>query len=402
MRITLAGVGLWLLSQMSWAYGPLSSLGWGWESMSSAKGNLDGFLVVPDTLFPHPILSASWRNSSSVRFHLQWAGFHNLNRDPSGTDRTDDLGWKSLVVTLPIGNHLAMGLSLQPLTRLSYRWNVIQRQNFFNEETTQVNMIWEGKGGLTQAVLGAGIKGNSQWSLGIGVRSIIGKVERRHQLMFPDQRDWADALSTQSDRVEGWTPLLSWTGRYSSFAIGGWISPAIKLQVERQQTFTREKTVISDTTIGKAYQADFPWEWALGITRSGELHRWGVTGEVHHWEKIASSLSGGEPTTSYNLSLGWLYLPAYRPFGPFYRSWALRGSVFYYKHYLRYQGEGMGEVGGEAGIGIPLARGRIRLDWGIMGGRTTQVKSIGLNQTRWVYTLNILYQEFWFEKQERR
>ncbi|MFN3820744.1 MAG: hypothetical protein ACK4OO_00300 [bacterium] len=390
-----------LLSQMLWAYGPLSSLGWGWESISSAKGNADGFLVMPDTLFPHPLLSASWRNSSAVRFNLRWSGFHNINRDRSGSDRTDDLGWKNLVVTLPIGHRLAMGLSLQPLTRLSYRWSVIQSRNFFNEDTTEVNVTWEGKGGLTQTLLGIGINGNSQWSLGLAARSITGKVERRQRFSFPNKRDWANALSIQSERVEGWAPMLSWTGRYGSFAIGGWISSAIKLQVERQQTFQREGTVISDTTIKRAYKADYPWEWALGISRSGSMHHWGLTGEVHQWERT-SSLFGGEPTTSYNLSFGWLYLPVYRPLEPFYRSWALRGSIFYNRQYLLYQGEGMGEVGGEAGIGIPVARGRIRLDWGIMGGRTTKLKSIGLTQTRWVYSLNILYQEFWFEKQVRR
>lgn len=381
---------------------PLSELGWGREVFFSSPGLGPGLLVIGDTLFPHPQFPPSWGDSRQMRIAFQWVGTNISVQDSTGKDRSGYFNWRSLVSTLPISPRMTLGLSVIPLTRSS------SRRELAGEIGDSVFIkVSQRSGGLSQTILGVGIALQPNFTLGLGVRGLTGKIEDRLNVRFPTRPSqwgewWGDAEATYSERVEGWSGHLSARWSAPQWSIGAWISPPLEMETERQVVIKRSGKVIADTTIKHFGQAQFPLQWALALgVRQGE-HQWGMEGEFHHWGAVSPRKRYERFSDSYRLVVGWSFIPTFNPLDPFYHNWSWRGGLSYYKHYVSLNEDPPRELSGEFGSGIPLVKGRIRLNWGIRWSQTSTLHPGSLKETWWEYSITLLYKETWLERPRPR
>jgi len=387
------------------AESPFSSLGHGLLIESAnARSAAMGFtsLTIIDTLSLDRRNISAWSGPATARFGLGGEIIRSVVDDVNGSDLREHGGLAGLAIALPIGKGRFLGLAINPLTRVNYKW-VVNGSADQGWSSTIEN--FSGFGGMSQGLLGVSFLYKESFRFGVGVRAIFGETKRSWQIRFPDAASWETTLRKR-DRYRGIGVSVSGHYQYSPrWSLGLVINSPVSIKVQRQSEIIRYdrlrnlSILQTDTTRELRDNWDVPLEISVGLG-----HRWtqhSLTGEIA-WKGWGSVTDPNDPDESFEdalrTSAGWEWAPGYRAFDPFWRVLTYRCGFYYQQHYALSPSENQAyRMALTTGLGVPYHRGRARIDLAVELGMMGNEIDDGAAEKFAVITVGFNHSEHWFK-----
>jgi len=375
-----------------------SALGYGLlQNASSSRSAGMGMvsLALPDLLCLDLHAPALWEGSATTRFGLQGGITRTYAKDSYGNDLSDLAGVVGVAMTVPIGYDAFFGVAISPYTKMGYLW---ESERVAAEDWNPTIERRQGRGGLSQAIVGFSLPYKDKLRIGIAGRAIFGKSDQKWELEFPGVESKA-ASKTVSDRYKGIGATLS--GRWlspSGWSVGYAVNSPVAVEIQQQLLIKAGSATQVDTTKTLDDKYDLPWDAALGVSKLYNRHIFSVEAAWHGWGSVDNpDILTHRFTDAYRFSAGWEWSPEYRPFDPVWQALTYRGGMYMQEHYARSAGGNQSRrFAGTIGLGIPYYKGRSRVDialeFGLMGSQNND----GVAERFGVLTVGFNHSELWF------
>ncbi|NQT34072.1 hypothetical protein HQ587_02685 [bacterium] len=379
----------------------LSSLGYGLPQTSfSIRAAGMGMVSVAftDTLGLNLLFPAAWSGSPTARFGF--SGDYSTVRleDLSGSDTNDEAGFTGAGMAVPVGRDWFLGVTISPYTRMDYKWVSDGTKTWMSSTVEQ-----SGEGGISQMLIAVSLPTISQLRIGLALRPVFGKIDRRWIENYPAQSssvtaDRPASIET-SDRFNGvgWGLSCQWV-KSGFWSAGLAILGPASLEVERAvKTFAAgSKQIEEEVDLPENY--DLPLDITVGAAgllgehSAGFEIEWQGWGGVEHPAELAGSLKD-----ALRFGVGWEWAPEYRPLDPMWRALAYRGGLYMQDHYVtNIQGNKARRIALTGGISIPYHDGKSRLDVAFEIGWMGDRDEDGVTERTIGFSLGFNHSEKWF------
>lgn len=390
------------------AESPFSALGYGllFEASSARSAGM-GFtsLITPDSLIIDSQTPALWSGPPTARFGVRAGLTRTLAEDETGSD-VSDLGLPTgVAMAIPIGRERFFGVTISPVTRMAYRWE-LARTSAVNPDWYPIIEQQQGRGGITQGLIGFSSPLGASARIGLGVRTIFGKVEKLWKLEFPSSARSNSASHTRSDRFTGLGASISSILQLNEYWLTGFsINSPVSVKIQNRTLVVEGNTSVYDVTRELEENYDMPWDVRIAICRKSGRHVYGFETAWHGWGQVDNP-----PVLAINfkdavrISTGWEYSPVFKPFDPFWRSFIYRSGFYYQEHYITSStGHQAARFGFTSGFGLPYNENKSRVDIAFEIGWMGSVEKDGASESFGSVTIGINHSELWFiGRKERR
>lgn len=351
---------------------------------------------------------ASFSNISLTTFEASIVS-KNVNYTSASQERTGtntQLGHMS--IALPLGEKWGLAFGIRPFSSVGYDYN--------NEESingTDVNFLFEGKGGVNEIFAGTAVEIIPNLSLGIRGKFLFGTLEDDQRIIYESGSNFFNTIDQLQTRVSDVSADIGLQYRYQSskdnlWTIGVAISPFDELST-KETRFTRsyEGAVnfesIKDTIqfiddqasilpiaptygIGFAYEKRKKWLVAFDITS-------------RQWGGVELS-EGIVVNNSEEINLGFEKFNASNSFGSFFSRMGYRVGLRYNTSILTIDGQDVEEFGMGFGFVMPLRKSFSTLNIGVELGRRGSNKGNLTQEDFLNLQVGITVNDKWFIKRK--
>ncbi len=373
----------------------LSALGYGrqFESSSSRSAGMGlAGMATADSLSLDLFMPANWAGPRTARFGFNSFTVRETVSDNTGTDASDNGGVGGIGFVVAAGKTAFVGFTITPITLMDYRWKSTGSTPWSATLTRR-----QGQGGISQALIGGSFQYNEKLRLGITARPVFGKVERLWKLDYTDGGGFSSS-QTYSDRFAGFGVSLSGRWQQDDWSFGALVNSPISISVQRQLVVGEGGQAQVDSTYDLSEKYDLPLDFGVGFSKRYLRQLIAVDVMLHNWGSVdPPSIEGGTFDNSYRLSAGWEFYPEYRPLDPFWQAWIYRAGFYTSNNYgLSASGHQANRMAFTAGLGIPYAKGRSRLDLAVEYGWAGNKSDDGVVEQMLGITLGFNHSEQWF------
>ena len=379
----------------------LSSLGYGLpQSSFSTRAAGMGIVSVafPDTLGLNLLFPAAWSGSPTARFGFSGDYSKIRLEDQSGSGRNDEAGFTGAGMAVPVGRDWFFGVTISPYTRMDYKWVSHDTTTFGASSTITVEQ--SGEGGISQGLIAVSLPAISQLRVGLALRPIFGKIDRRWVEDYPAATDRPASLLT-NDRFKGVGWGLSCQLVKSGFWSAGLaiLGPA-SLEVEREFEISAKISGLDSTQFEKETELSYDLPLDITVGAGGWLgeHSAGFEIEWQGWGGVENPAElAGSLKDALRFGVGWEWSPEYRPLDPIWRTLAYRGGLYMQDHYVtNIQDNKAKRIALTGGISIPYHNGKSRLDVAIEIGWMGDRDEDGVTERTIGFSLGFNHSEKWF------
>lgn len=286
-------------------------------------------------------------------------------------------------IPLSLKRGIGMSFGANPFSGVGYniRSTVTIPQDTFNINA-QNNFV--GRGGLTRAYAGYGMRLHRNVSVGLNGNYVFGEITNTTQLLIPSQYLMFNANEDKSVFIHGWL-LEAGIQVHDTFTIqkknvvkeynwvlGGTISPETNLQAQQSYLLRSlpigSSTGLKDTIYsekGTQGTVTAPLSWKAGFSFS-RTDVWTLAADIKgtQWSNYRSFGGADSLRNSIGVSLGGSYCPDYKSKNFMARlDYRLGGR--YEQSSLNARGIGVDVLSLTAGIGIPMAKSRSKVNVGV-------------------------------------
>lgn len=286
---------------------------------------------------------------------------------------------------LPISTKRGIGVSfgVTPFSGVGYN---IKSAVTIPQDTFNIAAInsFVGRGGLSRFYVGYGMRLHRTVSVGINGNYLFGENTNTTQLLIPAQYQMFNTNEDKLTYMSGWvfdygvqihdtfTVYKKNELREYEWVIGGTLTPASELGAEQSYLLRSlpigSSTGIKDTIFsesGKQGSVTSPLSWKGGVSFSRK-EKWTVAADVKgtNWSNYKSFGRPDSLRNSFGVSLGGSITPNYKAKNFFSRVDYRMGGR-YEKSNLSVQGTGVDVLSFTAGLGIPMAKSRSKINLGI-------------------------------------
>ncbi|RXF71604.1 hypothetical protein [Arcticibacter tournemirensis] len=290
-----------------------------------------------------------------------------LDRSKGGVSEGDFTGSLShLVFGIPVTKTSALSFGILPYSSLGYQTRVRGAL-----DTSMVDHLYSGDGGLSKAYFGYGIQLGKHFSIGANASYIFGKLERSSSLEFVNDFSAFNTRQQSSSSVGGFNfdYGLQYTGNLSKntrLVLGYAGTASSKLDLDESTVFTRyikgaggEEEVAADT----AYQYSSatktlktPIMHTVGFTVE-KVNKWllGADLRLGQWDNYREGNENpGEIQNSYGISVGGQITPDINSVGSYLKVMDYRLGFAYDKTNMRINNTDIKQMAVTLGFGFPL------------------------------------------------
>ncbi|MDZ4668797.1 MAG: hypothetical protein SGJ00_13090 [bacterium] len=317
---------------------------------------------------------------------------------------------------LPLNVKRGMGVSfgLTPFSGVGYniKSTVEIPQDTFNI-TALNNFV--GRGGLSRFYLGYGMRLHRMVSLGVNGNYIFGQNTNTTQLLIPSQYKMFNTNEDKATYMRGWlidyglqvhdtfTVYKKNELREYEWVLGATVTPAVDLSAEQSYLLRTlpigSATGIKDTIFsesGKMGSVTSPLSWRTGLSFSRK-DMWTVAADLRgtNWSGYRSFGGADSLRNSFGASLGASITPNFKSKNFFSRI-DYRVGGRYEKSNLSFRGTGVDVLSFTAGLGIPMAKSRSKINLGLELQKRGTTEN-GLVQENYVrFFIGISFADKWF------
>ncbi len=296
-----------------------------------------------------------------------------LNRSQRGTSESDFTGSLShLVFGIPVSKGSALSFGIVPFSSLGY-----QTKESSKLDTSTVNHIYSGDGGLSKAYLGYGFQLGKHLSLGANVSYIFGKLEKNSSLEFTNDYTAYNTREQSSTSVGGLnfdyglqyftnlSPKVKLTLGYSG-------SASSKLNLDKNTLFTRYlrgsdgvEEIAADTaglSGTSSTTLKLPMMHTAGFTIE-KTNKWlfGADFKLGQWDDYREGkVKPDYIQNSYGVAVGGQITPDINSVGSYLKVVDYRLGFSYNKGYINDRNTDINDMAITFGFGFPLAASQAR------------------------------------------
>jgi hypothetical protein len=257
------------------------------------------------------------------------------------------------------------------------------------------------KGTLSEVQFVASWAPSTNLALGLVVYYVLGKINDETLIEYEDRS--YQAVSVRNEyQFYGKGPSLAFSGFYRMtprLAVGG----RVKLATTLRQ-FSQQATITANQTIEKFQDITFPMNFTIGAAWT-PLERLLIGGDLDYVDWDTGYLFDGRPVSgmnsSYRIGAGIDLLPSQRRLAAYGAKMNYRAGIFYGQMNFMSNGQPVKEFGASLGLGMPITRGRSRLDIAFQVGKRGDIDINGLSEIFFRLNFSLSANELWFVRDER-
>jgi len=310
---------------------------------------------------------------SSIRMTTFDAGISSeyLSRSRGGVSETDFTGSLGhLLFAVPVSKKSALSFGLIPYSSLGY-----QSRQSTRLDTTAVDYVYGGDGGLSKFYIGYGFQLGRHLSLGFNAGYLFGKLEETRSAEFPNDFSAYNTRIQDNSSVGGFNfdYGLQYFGNLSpkvKFTLGYTGSSGPDLDLERSTVASRYlkssegEDVASDTTYindrGKS-KITLPMMHTAGFVIE-KVNNWliGADFKYGNWKDYREAGENPGLNNSYGIAIGTQITPDINSVGSYLKVVDYRLGFRYDKTYMNLNNTDIKDMAVTLGFGFPLQANQTR------------------------------------------
>ncbi len=358
---------------------------------------------------------ASYAKIDSLAFLFD-AGFYfksSTFSTPTLSERSANASFDYVSMAFGLTSWWKMALGVQPYSTAGYTMVVNGNKPDIGNYATR----FKGTGGLNQAFVGTAFKLGKHFAIGANGYYVFGNTQTETTLYFPDSLYMIGSRRNLDLMVSSFMfdyGLLFDTnlGNDLKLSLGLTYTQPVKLKgdqtlfirsIEANQDTEVEyviDTLVNTTTTTKT---QMPQGLGFGMALQKNEH-WTFAADFNwtQWSKFAREGVTDALQDSWNVSLGFEFIPAHSNISGYFRKVSYRFGGLYEHGYLNLSGHSINRIGATVGMSLPLPKTQSKVDLGFEAGQYG-TREDGLIQERY-FKLNVgisLF-EHWFMKRKYR
>lgn len=304
--------------------------------------------------------------------------------------------------------HWSLSMGATPLTSRGY--TILDREKVPN--VGDVEKYYVGSGGLNQLFMSNSFDITPDFSAGVKVSYLFGKLEECSTLKFPGM---PGAYTTQEGIKRQVSDVDVQLGAHyrlrpteeRAYGIGVTFSPAMKISANENRikgTTTGDEIASADNNSfldtlffveGDRATFDKPMSFSLGLFAVEHNHfEYGVDYTYENWSATGHS----SVRDAHRVAAGFSRVPQWNSVLSYGRRMTYRGGLYFERTCIDANGGAVLDLGLGAGLGLPIRKGLYNLDVDLQLGRMAPTTSGGIAEMYGKMTVKIRFREFWFYK----
>lgn len=417
-KLRLTGVILLISSSMmvsaqTGASSPYSNFGIGdlqtvSNSRTSAMGGVG--IALRGAYNINPSNPASYTSFDSLSFIVEGSMFGNFStiKTTTASQEAANAGLSHLYLGFPVTKWYRVSVGMAPYSSVGYRIKNLEADPIMGHALR----IYQGNGGLNQYYFGNGFKLGKNFSIGLNIFYLSGKLERIRMLNFPDSVYTLNTRVTNTTSVGDlcmnlgvqYHPTLKNNDRMVIGAVyshGREMSATAEELIETLFGGIDNTSEYSKDTL--SYDPDLkgtlkmPMSLGLGFSyERPEKFTFSIEGSYTAWSDYRYFGKTDSLRNAFRMAAGLEFIPDNRSITGYWKKVKYRLGARYGQSYLKINEQGIDEYAISFGFGLPLRRLATTISLGAeIGGRGTTDKNL-IKDNFFRFTLGISITERWF------
>ena len=312
-----------------------------------------------------------------------------------------------IVASFPIAGPSAFKVGVVPYSTVHYDFQADETSDELLAEVGDIRYFQQGRGGLYQAFLGAGVTLWNRLSLGADLDYYFGSIDRYSKATFTTNTSYRAIVS-------GWTDNVSCFGGKVGLQYAQPLGGSVVATLGATYAFSSklrggEKRYalgvgdVTDTLVLRKYSLDkyrLPSELGVGFTLRG-ADRWMVGFDYvrQDWTGFQSDLYPGVDVAmgvANNYRMGFEITPNRYDVRHFMRRLTYRAGLYHERSYLQLNGGQVTSSGVTLGFGIPVFRYYNSINFGVELGQRGVLDDNLIRERYFLFTLSFNLHDIWF------
>lgn len=328
------------------------------------------------------------------------------------TDADAEFIWKDFALYFPVSPKWTVGIGASPRRQMDIKTFAPRRASFYHPEDDSIYTVdyeerdaWHGS--TVDLRLDNTYRIHDRLAIGLSLQYVVARNERRRTLDFPTQVTndyYFDAAFRESEVYRGWSPVIGlYYAPHAKLGLGAAFRPRGNGDWDYEFQKFGSTVPVKSHRSGQDpadVRAGFSYHWRPRLLVVGDVR-------AAFWTRDCFgplSDAGFAPENPLFLSAAVERLPGQAPRFSGWQTWALRGGIYYRKHYwpLR-NAQAVEDLGLSCGLSAPLAAARGLIHWSMEAGqRGMDESALGAKETYFRTALQIELGEKWFERSRPR
>lgn len=378
------------------------------NSRTNAMGGVGYALRSPLSI--NPANPASYTAFDSLSFVFEGGFYGNFSTlSTSATEEpASNAGLSHLYLGFPVTKWYRASFGIMPYSSVGYRIHDIQPDPVMGRALR----VYEGDGGLNQYFMGNGFKLGKNFSLGVNIIYMAGKLERTRLLNFPDSIYTLNTRVTNTTSVGDlnfsagiqYHPILKNGDRFTAGLVYG---HAKELNATSEDLV---ETLFGGIDNGSEYSTDtvsynenmegkikLPMTVGFGLGyEKPEKFTVSAEGSYSNWSDYTFYGRSDSLRNSFRMATGLEFIPDNRSISGYWKKVRYRVGFRYAQTYLKLRETGIDEYAVSFGLGLPLRRLATTIHLGgEFGSRGTTDQNL-IRDSFFRFSLGISISERWF------
>ncbi|SEM39113.1 hypothetical protein SAMN05216436_10466 [bacterium A37T11] len=292
-----------------------------------------------------------------------YGNFSKLNKN-SLSENSSSFALSHLNFAMPITHQSAVSFGLMPFTELGYKYSATSKL-----DTTPVNYVYSGEGGLSKAYMGYGIQLGKHLGIGANIGYIFGNLDKIQSTEYPYQVEAYNVSNKNTQEINGlsydygiqyFTNLsekVMLTIGYSGTAGNRLNNKTVNVVTRTATSVTEdsENTALDSVKYleGNEQKIRMPMTHRFGFSLAS--NKWVVGADAHFssWSRFAIGRVNQNLKDSYGGAIGAQFTPNLNSLRYLNRM-DYRLGLKYDKTYVNIRDHDINQVAITAGLGIPI------------------------------------------------
>jgi len=321
-----------------------------------------------------------------------------------------------LVFAVPVSKKSALSFGVLPYSSLGYK-SRIQDQIISSTDTSNIDYVYSGDGGVSKAYLGYGFQVGKHLSFGANASYLFGKLEENRDTEFPDDYSALNVRTQRNNSVGGlsFDYGVQYFGNFSKsvkFTLGYAGTAGTKINSTGNTLTTRyskdnlgnENTAVDTTNFienGKM-KLTLPSTHTFGFTLE-KSNKWllGADLSLGQWADYREGSQNTGLQNSLGLAVGGQLTPDITAVGSYFKLVDYRLGFKYDKTYINLNNTDIDQIAATIGFGFPLPSNRstfYKINFGTEIGQRGTVAN-NLVRERYVnFYIGFTLNDLWFQR----
>jgi hypothetical protein len=292
----------------------------------------------------------------------------NVISDGNATNQSDDMNFDHLIIGFPLSKGIGLAFGIVPVSNGFYNLyeTVNEGDPEYDPATGEYVTYHQGSGGFTNFFVGTGINLNKNFSAGVNMTTMLGRVDRGNQFVFSDYSNGFSTNLTESLQMRGINFDLG-LQYMAKLKKDHFLNAGLSLTTQKDYRSTYESSVLKISSYSAVDTISYIYDGISGTTIPATM-RFGISyGKkdkyvaaidyiTTKWASAKIPGSSGFLADSRNILFGAEYIPDKFSNYSFLSRMEYRIGAHIGDNYLIINGKQIREYGVSAGLGFILRR----------------------------------------------